>query len=275
MDRRGFVTAVTLGAAGAAGGAAWAYGPGADDVLLSRHDLMVPRLPSSLNGLTIAQVTDVHLPANKIPAARTLELLAQVRPDITVFTGDIVETPHAGEELVTFAQAARGRLASYAVIGNWEQDNGLHADQLRTLYERAGVTYLHNERIETEIGGARVGIIGLDDPASGKPAPERIVPPETAAHVEVCLVHAPAIADHLPSDFASRCNLILAGHTHGGQIRIPMVPAVLPRASGRFVAGWYRDANAPLYVSRGVGTTGLRARWRCPAEVAVFTLREA
>lgn len=273
MDRRGFVTGVAMGVAGVAGGAAWGFGPGADEVLLTRHDLVVPGLPPNLAGLTIAHVTDVHLPANEAASAHALGLLAAVKPAVTLFTGDIVEGRDGTEALVRFAERARGTVANYAVIGNWEQDRGVTPDMLRTLYQRAGVTYLHNERIELEVGGARLGIAGLDDPASGTPEPARVVPSGPRADVELCMVHAPAIADRLPEGWSSHCNLILAGHTHGGQIRIPFVPAILPRASGRFVSGWYRDADAPLYVSRGIGTTGLRARWRCPAELAVFTLR--
>ncbi len=275
MGRRGFVTGMALGAAGIAGAAAWTFGPGANDVLLTRHDLMVPNLPEALAGLTIAHVTDVHLPANEAASARALELLATVKPAITLFTGDIVEGRDGAEALVRFAESARGTLANYAVIGNWEQDNGVTPEMLRKLYDRAGVTYLHNERLELDVNGARLGISGLDDPASGKPDPSKVVPAGPRADAEVCLVHAPAIADRLPDQWSTHCDLILAGHTHGGQIRIPLVPAILPRASGRFVSGWYRDADAPLYVSRGIGATGLRARWRCPAELAVFTLRAA
>lgn len=275
MDRRGFIATAALGAAGLAGGAAWTFGPGANDVQLTRHDLRVAGLPEALVGLTIAHVTDVHLPANEGAAAHALELLAAVQPSIVLFTGDIVESREGAEELVRFVQAARGPVANYAVIGNWERDGRVGPDLLRRLYDRCGVSFLDNERVELDVAGARIGVSGLDDPASGTPEPARIVPGGDRADVELCLVHAPAIADHLPRGFASHCDLIFAGHTHGGQIRIPFVPPILPRASGRFVSGWYRNADAPLYVSRGVGATGLRARWRCPAEVAVFRLRKA
>jgi hypothetical protein len=67
--------------------------------------------------------------------------------------------------------------------------------------------------------------------------------------------------------------IMLAGHTHGGQVRIPLLPPVKPVGAGRFLEGWYRDTFAPLYVSRGVGTTGIPVRFRCPAELPIFTLR--
>jgi predicted MPP superfamily phosphohydrolase len=67
--------------------------------------------------------------------------------------------------------------------------------------------------------------------------------------------------------------VLLAGHTHGGQIRIPLLPPVKPVGAGRFLEGWYRDTVVPLYVSRGVGTTGIPARFRCAAELPIFTLK--
>src|SRR3989442_1549907 len=89
----------------------------------------------------------------------------------------------------------------------------------------------------------------------------------------VWLVHAPAYVDGLRPDITPRPAAILAGHTHGGQIRLPFYTPYTPTGSGRFVAGWYRDTVAPLYVSRGIGTILIPARFCCPPELPVFTLR--
>ena len=89
------------------------------------------------------------------------------------------------------------------------------------------------------------------------------------------LFHAPGISDDFRGRGYPEPFLSLAGHTHGGQIRLPLLPAVTPPASGRFVAGWYRDTFAPLYVSRGIGTSGIRARLGAPPEVVELTLQPA
>src|SRR5438876_1102399 len=86
------------------------------------------------------------------------------------------------------------------------------------------------------------------------------------------VVHAPGWVDQVPRDVAPQPAAILAGHTHGGQIRLPFWTPYTPRGSGRFVAGWYRDTLRPLYVSRGIGTITLRARLFCPPELPIFTL---
>src|SRR5437870_2194984 len=96
-----------------------------------------------------------------------------------------------------------------------------------------------------------------------------------ARDVAVWVLHGPGYVDELPQSIAPRPALLLAGHTHGGQIRLPGFTPVLPVGSGRFVAGWYRDTLAPLYVSRGIGTVFVPARLFCPPELPVFSLRSS
>jgi hypothetical protein len=89
----------------------------------------------------------------------------------------------------------------------------------------------------------------------------------------VWLGHEPAVVDQLEAQVAPA--MFLSGHTHGGQIRIPGFPALTPFGSGRYVAGWYREARVPLYVARGIGTADVRARFLCPPELPIFRLIRA
>jgi hypothetical protein len=120
--------------------------------------------------------------------------------------------------------------------------------------------------------GDGCGTGGLDDPLSGTPDPARALDHAPRGAVAIWGFHAPGYADELVGQSIAKPALMLAGHTHGGQIRLPLLPAVTPSGSGRFVAGWYRDTFAPLYVSRGVGTVDIRARFLCPPEVEFFRL---
>ena len=94
-----------------------------------------------------------------------------------------------------------------------------------------------------------------------------------AGDVSTWVMHGPGYVDTVPRQTAPKPAVILAGHTHGGQIRLPFYTPYTPVGSGRFVAGWYRDTVAPLYVSRGIGTVLVPARLFCPPELPVFTLR--
>jgi len=268
MSRRRWI-ALVAGAAGA-GIAGDAFGPAANEVKLSRIDLLLPGLPEAFDGLRIAQVTDVHLPANHEAAARALELLAAERPDVVVHTGDLLERSTAADALVEFARQARGTLATFATMGNWEWWGGVVPALAREAYGAAGVQFLHNEHACLERDGARLAVVGLDDPVRGRPDPARALEGLDDA-TRLWLVHAPGLASGLP--VARRASLVLAGHTHGGQIRFPPLPPLRIRGSGPFIAGRYPVAAGTLYVSRGVGTSGIRARLNCPAELPILVLR--
>jgi predicted MPP superfamily phosphohydrolase len=143
---------------------------------------------------------------------------------------------------------------------------------------RAALEHLHQERPDIVVltgdmtesrepgsgpgcRGGRLTLVGLDDPVEGAPdlktARRNVIPGST----EIWLVHAPGYLEQPPAGTSARPALLLAGHTHGGQIRIPLLPPVKPTGAGRFLEGWYHDTFAPLYVSRGVGTTGIPARF--------------
>lgn len=274
MTRRISRRAWLWGAAGAGlagvGVGAHAFGPAASDVRLSRHDVPLPGLPAAFDGVRVAQVTDLHLPANGDAARHALALLAAERPEIVLHTGDMLESLEAADPLVAFAREARGTLATFATLGNWEWWCGCTPPIARRIWHAAGIPLLVNEHAWVERNGARLAVVGIDDQVRGRPDPGRALPPDDGTPRVVGL-HAPGLASSLPA--TGSATLVLSGHTHGGQVRLPGLPAVTPAGSGPFVAGWYQVPCGSLYVSRGVGTSGLRARFRCPAELPVFTLR--
>jgi predicted MPP superfamily phosphohydrolase len=282
VNRRGYFPAMSItrrqfvlgaGAVGAALGAD-AFGWEANRVLLSRQDLLVPGLAPSLEGLRIAQVTDVHLPGNQLAARAALDHIHRERPEIVVLNGDMTESAQAVSAMGEFVAAARGSLGTVAVLGNWEYRAGVVGTRARAVYQAAGIDLLINQSKLLDVAGSSVALVGLDDTLSGQPDLAAARSGLAAAGLEIWVVHEPDFADQLPRDGTSKGALLLSGHTHGGQIRIPFLPPVKPVGAGRFLEGWYRDTAVPLYVSRGVGTTGIPARFRCPAELPIFTLRK-
>ncbi|MEO7137196.1 MAG: metallophosphoesterase family protein [Gemmatimonadales bacterium] len=270
INRRQFLAGV--GAAGAAVGVD-AFGLEAHRVLLSRHEVRIPGLPTGLDGLRIAQVSDVHFPGNQLAARAALDLLRQERPDVVVLTGDMTESRGAMGDVRSFAADARGSLATVAVLGNWEHRAGAVGRLAVDTYRSAGVELLVNQSKTVDVGGVPLTLVGLDDPVAGSAKLSEARQSVVQGSTEIWLVHAPGVVDSMSESMQPLPALVLAGHTHGGQIRIPLVPPVKPIGAGRFLEGWYYDTFAPLYVSRGVGTTGIPARFRCPAELPVFTLR--
>jgi uncharacterized protein len=270
ISRRRFLAGV--GAAGAAV-AADAFGLEANRVLVTRHDVYISGLPPELDRLRIAQITDVHLPGNQLAARAAVQHIHQERPEIVVLNGDLTETARASDQVRDFVGKVRGSLATAAVLGNWEYRAGAVGETARVTYRGTGVDLLVNQTKVVRVGQASLALVGLDDMLHGNPDVLAARRELQSGAVEIWLIHEPALADSLAGATSARPAFLLAGHTHGGQIRIPFLPAFKPIGAGRFLEGWYRETPAPLYVSHGVGTTGIRARFRCPAELPVFTLR--
>jgi predicted MPP superfamily phosphohydrolase len=275
MSRRRFLMAAGVGLAGAAAPTTYAFAAEPRHVALTPHDVPVPGLPAPLVGLRIIQVSDLHLYAGLHPAARrTMDLVAEAHPDITLLTGDLCEREAQLDNLAPLIAACRGRLATLAVMGNWEYAAGISPARLARTCEAAGAELLLNQARTLEVEEATLSIVGLDDPRAGHALPEQALRAVPSGATTVWTYHAPGYTDSIPGELP-RPAFIAAGHTHGGQIRLPPIPALTPPGSGRFVAGWYRDTFAPLYVSRGIGTAEIRARFLCPPEIPLFTLRQA
>jgi predicted MPP superfamily phosphohydrolase len=272
INRRSFLAG--LGAAGAALGAD-AFGLEATRVVVTRHDLRVPNLPNSMEGIRIAQVSDVHFPGNQLAARAALEHVQREHPEIVVLNGDMTERLEAVSQVREFAANARGSLATVAILGNWEYRAGMVGQAARDAYQGTGVELLVNQSKVVGLGSSSLALVGLDDVLMGRPDLSNARRDLRPGTFEVWLFHEPLFADLVPPVSLARPMMLMAGHTHGGQIRIPFLPPVRPVGAGRFLEGWYGDTVAPLYVTRGVGTTGIPARFRCAAELPIFTLRPA
>ena len=274
VTRRHFLAA-TAGALGAAAlGDGFLVEPTAIDV--TRHDVSIPGLPRALDGVRIACLADVHLHNGVSRAARAaLQHLDRERPEIVVLAGDICNRATDLPTLTAWARDARGTVATFATFGNWEHQAQIHRRRAELAYGNAGVELLFNSSARVRVRDASVTIVGLDDPVVGRPDPMAALADVGARGVAVWVLHGPGYVDELPRSITPRPALLVAGHTHGGQVRLPGITPVLPVGSGRFVAGWYRDTLAPLYVSRGIGTVFVPARLFCPPELPVFTLRSS
>jgi uncharacterized protein len=273
VSRRRFLAAAGAGIAGIAGSATYGFAAEPKHVTLTPQDVEVPGLAAELDGLRILQISDLHLyDGLHVPARRTMALAAESRPDITLLTGDLVEHENQLANLKPVIESCRGRLATLAVMGNWEYAAGLTPARVARAVEAGGAQLLFNESRVVKLGEASLAIVGLDDPRAGHAEPDKAVAQVPTGIPVVWTFHAPGLADQLSPGRYPRPTFIAAGHTHGGQIRFPLVPPLTPPGSGRFVSGWYRDTFAPLYVSRGIGTTGIRARFLCPPEIPLFTL---
>jgi predicted MPP superfamily phosphohydrolase len=275
--RRDFMGQVTVGGALSLGFGSAAYGSlfGRHDYALETVPIVLSKLPPALDGFTIVQLSDLHVGTyvGEREFRSGLELVRRARPDLVVLTGDLVDydARYAGE-LGRFVQALRGiaRRGLYAIPGNHDYYTGI-APVLTTLRE-TGAEVLINRHVRIGDGTANFVLGGADDVIASHYGGE-------GPHIERTFAGAPpelarVLLSHNPETFPKmhkHADLVLSGHTHGGQITLFINPAELVLRHG-FVRGHYVRDETQLYVNRGFGTAGPPARVGSPPEVTRLIL---
>lgn len=211
--------------------------------------------------IRLLQVSDLHLHRIGGLETRLLEAIHGARPDLIVFTGDVIDRAN---DLWPFEMLLRELPQGprmFAIPGNWEYWSGVRFEALERTYDRHDVQLLVNRSVEVELAETTVRITGLDDLRAGRPDPAAALADARPCPHHLVLAHCPATRDTASFPAGHAPSLMLSGHTHGGQVAPLGLPLVLPAGSGRYVAGWYRDAGLPpLYVSRGIGTSQMPLR---------------
>jgi uncharacterized protein len=254
-------------------------------VEVTRADVHLRNLPAAFDGLRIVQLSDIHMDEFTEPffLRHVIDKINRLEPDAVFLTGDFVsEMPRSK----VFAAGAAWQCANiltelkcrplYAVLGNHDVTVG--AEQVTEALTANGIIVLTNACLPVERGGARIWLAGLDDPLKGNPDPELAIPASIRNipnEPVILMCHAPDYADDLLALPAGRAvGLMLSGHTHGGQVRLPLIGALtLPELGRKYVEGWFRFGGLQLYVNRGIGTVGVPFRFDCPPEITLMTLR--
>ena len=244
------------------------------DIEVTRHEVIVEDLPASFDGYRVAFLTDTHV-ASFMRRGFFREVVAQTmrfQPDLILLGGDFVtwerHIPLMAEVLLTDLTAPDG---VYAVLGN--HDYWANADGVVAAMTARGVRFVVNRSVMIERGEDRIALAGIDELYRGTPdinAAFALVDPRIPC---LGLSHHPDIIELLGD---RRVDLLVCGHTHGGQIRVPFFGAlVVPsKHEGRYASGFHRKGGVLLYVSRGIGAIP-PLRILCKPEVATFTLRRA
>lgn len=248
-------------------------------LLIHRIEMRVAGLPVEWDGGTVMQLSDAHLGYPSPAAWRAIDTVRTEHPDLVVVTGDIADKRSSVPVVLAWAKQlceAAGVPVIY-VPGNhehWRFGDGEAMEQFLNQLRTAGFVVLKNEstRISRRSGGSPLAIVGLDDSYSHHMDVEAGFSGLAAGERAIVLEHCPDdVTDIAASGHAS---LILTGHTHGGQVRLPVWGDRLTAAleGSPFVRGPYQVDGAPLYVSQGLGMSVLPVRFFCPPEVTVFTL---
>ncbi len=242
----------------------------ARDIRVTRNEIVIPRLPKAFDGFTLLHLSDLHLDISPDMPAALAAAVDALDYDVCVLTGDFrARTFGPWEPALEALARVVPRLAGplYGVLGNH--------DTVRMVpgLEAMGVRLLMNETVKLERGGAAIYLAGIDDPhyyrADNLEKAVEAIPPDA---VTILLAHSPEI--YRNAAYAG-CDLLLCGHTHGGQICLPGGIPLLRNADApyRLCAGRWRYGEMQGYTSRGCGVSVVDVRLNCPPEVTLHTLR--
>ncbi len=286
VSRRKFLqgaAAATVAGALAIGSDAAIFEP--NDPKVVRLEISVKRLPEAFDGFTIVQLSDFHYgELCAIPIRRAVEIVKKLQPDMVVLTGDFITVPlwshflrdrsqpaNDAEPCTRMLRELRPAAGMFAALGN--HDVNSDGRWITEIIESNGIPVLRNRSIPIEKGGARFWLAGVDDVLEGKPDLDLTLQSVPSAEPVILLAHEPDFADQ-----AARypIDLQLSGHSHGGQIWLPVVGAPwLPLLGREYPRGLRKIGNLTLYTNIGLGTIRLPIRLNCPPEITLLTLRSA
>jgi uncharacterized protein len=245
-----------------------------------RQEFSLPRWPERLNGFTVALLSDFHYdPYFSVhPLHAAIPMVNSLHPDLIVLTGDFVSVPLVGnwKKAASAAEPCARLLRQmtaphglWAVMGN--HDDATDRKHVTRALQSENIQVLANESEAIEQDGAHFWLAGVNDVISQTADLSKTLRRVPAGEAVILLAHEPDFADDA-SEFP--VDLQLSGHSHGGQVRIPLLPPLyLPIMARKYVWGTYQVGPLPLYTNAGLGTVGVPMRLNCPPEVTLLTLR--
>ncbi|MDQ3745110.1 MAG: metallophosphoesterase [Acidobacteriota bacterium] len=263
----------------------WAFWLEPASITVRRVHLEVPSWHAEHSGLKIAVLTDLHVGSPHMGLAklrRVVEHTNDERPDIIILLGDFVVggRDHKGgvlggsfvepEPIAAELRALRAPLGVYAVLGN--HDWWFDGERVAAALRGAGVKVLENQAVRVESGGRGFWLAGVADLWTRRPDIAGALGQVEGGDPVLLLTHNPDIFPDVPA----RVSLTLAGHTHGGQVNLPLVgrPVVPSQFGQRYAMGHVVEQGRHLFVSGGIGTSIIPVRFRVPPEIIILTLSE-
>jgi len=242
------------------------------------NEIKIPldQLDPAFNGYKIIQISDIHMGGSMTRArlAHVVEIINAHEPDVVVVTGDFATHRRSFnvDDLIVPLSQINAKDGKFATLGN--HDYRLNRASVRHVIRASGLIPLNNTVHTIRRGDACLHLAGVESVIRHRARLDlvlKVLPDDGTA---ILLAHEPDFAEVAAA--TKRFSVQLSGHSHGGQIRVPLITRfALPAFSQRYVMGAYRVGKMMLYVNRGLGTVGAPFRFNCPPEISVFTLSAA
>lgn len=239
--------------------------------------------------IKFVQLSDLHL--NNINGfhKKLTRSVIELKPDFIVITGDSLDTNGNYKILDSFLQLFPHELPKFAILGNWEHWAGFDINLLDTIYRKNNCELLINKTAVFTFQNKHILITGLDDHTASHPGLKIALKNQAPVNNHILLQHSPEFVDMVydeadcffkesasGTEIANlkdfKFDVMLSGHTHGGQIAPFGIAPITPNGSGRYINGWYNECTPRLFVSRGIGTSGIPMRFMSLPEIAFFEM---
>lgn len=240
-----------------------------------------PKLPDSFQGYTILHISDLHNKPFGANQKRLVQATKRINPDLIVITGDLIDSKRTDIDIaMNYIEQAAAEAPTYYVTGNHEKWSGVYA-KLEDRLRNAGVVIMDDRRVELTKGDDTIALLGLQDPAFTPAISDRELEQKLAAvrpsqpdELTVLLSHRP---EKLQLYASTGIDLVLSGHAHGGQFRIPFVGGLIAPDQGlfpRYTSGLHVEGDTSMIVSRGLGNSIIPVRILNRPELVVVTLEK-
>ncbi|RLD26827.1 MAG: metallophosphoesterase [Bacteroidetes bacterium] len=225
------------------------------------------------NKIKIIQISDLHINTLQSFHKSIAKKINSIKPDLVLITGDSVNTTKYLNSLNEFLILIDKSILKYAITGNREYYGNVDLNKLKDIYEKSNCELLINENRNFIKKDRTIAIIGIDDFIRGNADFNKSVENLSLADTNIVLTHCPEHRDIILQEKRDlKIDLILSGHTHGGQINFFGYVYFKPIGSGKYLKGWYKEKEPKMYVSKGIGTSLIPIRFGSRAEMVVFDI---
>jgi predicted MPP superfamily phosphohydrolase len=252
---------------------AYATGVEPHRVVAEHISVRLSTLPTAFDGFRIALLADFHLyPFTTIDTIQeSIQIANRFKPDLVLLAGDFIYgAVDAAFDLVPLFHQLDASKGVFAVLGNHDIRKG--PEIVSQALAKGGVEILRNRGVTLQLGSGAIYLAGIDSVFAGAPRPRAAFDNRKSDLTSIVLLHEPDYIEDLVENRIP-VDLQLSGHSHGGQVRLPLSgPLMLPPWGQLYDRGLYRIENAQIYTTRGIGMVGVPVRFNCPPEVSCITL---
>jgi len=228
---------------------------------------------SKKDKIKIVQISDLHFDKLRSFHKSIAKKINALRPDLIFITGDSVDTTEKIAPLNSFLELIDHSIQKYAITGNWEYWGTVDLPELKKCYVENNCELLINEHRSISIKNRELSVIGIDDFTGGNADYNEAVKGLPKTKTNIVLSHSPVYRDYIVKQKGNLdIDLVLSGHTHGGQITFFGYAPYKPQGSGRYLKGWYKEESPKMYISKGIGTSILPIRFGARAEMVVMDI---